>query len=547
MKKISIFAIMILTSIAGYAQDTYENARILGNDLNGTARYVGMGGALEALGADISTISTNPAGIGLFRRSSTSFSFGIVSQEDAHRFDNVGKTNFSFDQIGFVYSMETGYNSYVNFAFNYHKSKNFDQILSAANSLRGASLAKHVFGKSTLNDESYGGYTLDTNNNGVWIGWVDSQSDNRAYTYTELDQMYTNGVTMDAENLDAEGKKAPINTYMEASGYQFNRAHSGWISDFDFNLSGNINNRFYYGLTVGIHHVNYTGYSTYNENIIDVNGTYRGDHCLADERKITGDGADLKFGIIVRPFEESPFRLGLSISTPTWYELKSENHSILYNQTDRTYYNYGYNEYRSSEAYKFSYYTPWKFGLSAGHTIDNFLALGLSYEYSDYSSADTRVIDGYDEYDYAESHSDRVMNRNTEQSLKGVHTLKIGAELKPDQQMAVRFGYNYVSPAYKKNGFRDNMLVSEGNSYSSTADFTNWNDTHRITCGIGYRYEKMNFDIAYQYNVTNGTFYPFQDTSFADPDDGQWLNNFATPADVNFKRHQLLFTIGYTF
>lgn len=50
------------------AQETYQNTRLLGNDLNGTARYVGMGGAMEALGADISTISTNPAGLGLFRK-----------------------------------------------------------------------------------------------------------------------------------------------------------------------------------------------------------------------------------------------------------------------------------------------------------------------------------------------------------------------------------------------------------------------------------------------------------------------------------------------
>lgn len=48
------------------AQETYENAKLMKGDLNGTARYVGMGGAMEALGADISTISTNPAGIGLF-------------------------------------------------------------------------------------------------------------------------------------------------------------------------------------------------------------------------------------------------------------------------------------------------------------------------------------------------------------------------------------------------------------------------------------------------------------------------------------------------
>lgn len=50
-----------LLALPAMAQETYENSRLLGNDLNGTARYVGMGGAMEALGADLSTIRTNPA------------------------------------------------------------------------------------------------------------------------------------------------------------------------------------------------------------------------------------------------------------------------------------------------------------------------------------------------------------------------------------------------------------------------------------------------------------------------------------------------------
>ena len=45
-----------------------------------------MGGAMEALGADISTISSNPAGIGLFRKSTFSGSFGLVTQQDAKEF-----------------------------------------------------------------------------------------------------------------------------------------------------------------------------------------------------------------------------------------------------------------------------------------------------------------------------------------------------------------------------------------------------------------------------------------------------------------------------
>ena len=35
----------------------------------GTARYVGMGGAMTAIGGDASAVQDNPAGLGLYRRS----------------------------------------------------------------------------------------------------------------------------------------------------------------------------------------------------------------------------------------------------------------------------------------------------------------------------------------------------------------------------------------------------------------------------------------------------------------------------------------------
>ena len=63
-----------LVAVPAFAQETYLDTKLVENDLNGTARYVGMGGAMEALGADISTISTNPAGLGLFRKSQVTLS-----------------------------------------------------------------------------------------------------------------------------------------------------------------------------------------------------------------------------------------------------------------------------------------------------------------------------------------------------------------------------------------------------------------------------------------------------------------------------------------
>ena len=100
MKRYLIMSAIALTAVSAIAQETYENAKIATEDLNGTARYVGMGGAMDALGADISVIGTNPAGIGLFRKSNISASLGLVSQVDAKSFGGGHQTNLSFDQIG---------------------------------------------------------------------------------------------------------------------------------------------------------------------------------------------------------------------------------------------------------------------------------------------------------------------------------------------------------------------------------------------------------------------------------------------------------------
>ena len=149
MKRLAIIFISAFAAVSLSAQETYENANIATEDLNGTARYVGMGGAMDALGADISTIGTNPAGIGLFRHSAVNLSFGFVSQQGGQSFADGNKTNMSFDQAGFVYSRRTGRSSFLNFAFNYHKSRNFDYILSAADALNGASQNKLSYMKGS--------------------------------------------------------------------------------------------------------------------------------------------------------------------------------------------------------------------------------------------------------------------------------------------------------------------------------------------------------------------------------------------------------------
>ena len=97
MKKILFAALLLASVMPAAAQETYENVKVAAEDLNGSARYVGMGGAMEALGAELSTMKSNPAGIGLFRRSNATVSFGAVIQGDAPSMSGADKTHMSFD------------------------------------------------------------------------------------------------------------------------------------------------------------------------------------------------------------------------------------------------------------------------------------------------------------------------------------------------------------------------------------------------------------------------------------------------------------------
>lgn len=540
--KYIFFAVSLFAALSANAQETYENAKLAGEDLNGTARYVGMGGAMEALGADISTIGSNPAGIGLFRRSNVSLSAGLLMQSDGKEFSNGKKTNLSFDQIGGVYTTRTGQKSFLNFGFNYHKSKNFDYILNAAGSLNGSSQNKQSYIKGILANENSGGFFVGKDKKGQNVGYVEAPtlnnpSPNVASTWSQIDYLYWN-------NLIPDKNTGRLN-YESASGYNLARANTGYIGNYDFAVSGNLNDRVYLGLTFGMKDVNYKGYSEYRENFNNAGGVL-----VRDERKITGSGFDITAGVIVRPVAESPFRIGAYVKSPTWYDLTTSNTTgLVYAQGTTN------KESYISNSYDFKMWTPWKFGFSLGHTVGNYLALGATYEYENYANINSRVNNGgyYDYYYgqyYESSIPDKNMNAHTKEVLKGVSTLKLGIEYKPVSNVALRMGYNYVGAKYANNGQKDPGLASLGTSYSSTTDYTNWGEINRFTLGVGYQVKKFNIDLAYQYSAQKGSFAPFsnvRDITYTSGTTKITESNIASNTDVKNNRSQLLLTLGYRF
>lgn len=525
MKKIILMA-MAMMPCAMFAQETYENANIVTEDLNGTARYVGMGGALEALGADISTISSNPAGVGTIRRSGLSVTGGLVSQADAPDTKLGDATHASFDQVGLVYVFDLGRGRRINWGFNYHKDRNYNGLLSVKDNLSNSSLDKlsAVKGYEGVY-EPY--FTKDdvmlANGNG----------------FNQLDYLYGNVLGTYWVN----NGQVMWDNY-NGQDYILNRATTGSASTFDFNVSGNVSDNLYLGVTLGVKDIDHRQRTEYIEGLLDGN-TYIGDIVINDYREITGTGYNLKFGAIYQPLNDSPFRVGAYVHTPTWYSLNTYNMTSMYNQLDG---NFGfYDDGNSEESYDYRVNGPWKFGLSAGHVIGNSVVLGATYEYADYGATKTRILDDdYNSY-YLEgsSYNDENMNLHTKQTLKGVSTLKVGAEVYPAENWAVRLGYNYVSAMYDKDGYKDGSIDSPGSFYASQADYTNWGATNRVTCGFGYSKNGFGFDVAYQFSATNGEFTPFMSYLGDGPSDpNRWLSNIVKVKD---NRHQILATLSYKF
>lgn len=519
------------------AQDIYKAEALTGSDLSGTARYVGMGGAMNVLGADLSTMGVNPAATGLFRRSQAALTGGVTAQEGAATMYDVSKARGTFDQGGFVYSAKIGGESvrYLNFGFNYQKRRNFKNY-AAASALLSGNLSQ------TWELRQMAG-ALDLANDG-----------DREYTMPVAAAGY------DAQLIEAAtDANNKITGYRDLNGqsYDYRRVQWGGVQEYDFNLSVNGNDRYYAGLTVGFYNVNMHSGVLYAENFGYSAGN--GAYSMAQEESLTGAGVDVKLGFIFRPIENNPLRIGLAVSSPTWYDLTS-NSDVAFRSTlpfkgeDVTKYHpysSGDDTYTASHFYAGDYdyrlRTPWKVNVGVATTVDKYLALDAEYEFCRYPGCSFGYPSGDGGYYYDEWHSstqkDKYLNDEVSARLKPVHTFRVGAELYLAPGLKARVGYNYVSSPFKDNA-NLNLFTSSPSYYARTnTDYINLSGTHRVTVGLGYSGKHLFFDAAYQYQTQKGTAYAFNYLEDSD----QLITNRLAGQGVDFNRHNAVFTLGYKF
>lgn len=512
----TMVAFALLGGIGASAQTVYDAAKFINKDLTGTARYVGMGGAMGALGGDISTMGTNPAGIGIYRSNDIMATMNYSMNGTSSKYGGMkfteDKNKFSFNNIGAVLSTKVGDHTslrFVNFGFNYQRTNSFYKNMTMEGVANMAGLTQ----ASQMANQAYGADERDLNASGAFnkndIGWLSAL----AYQGYLIDFNPT---------AEFPGQYSPILGIDQRPYMYFNSREAGGIDNYDFNISFNFNDRIYLGLTVGAYDINYRKFSVYDESYDD----YGAGHGLTSSNYIDGTGFDVKFGIIARPFEDSPFRLGFAVHTPTYYKLTLSTGAVL----ESDLYVNGELDYTRVDTYNalggymmdrdFKLHTPWLFNASLGYTIGTNLAFGAEYEYEDYSSMKFKYAD------YGTMPETEIAKEMT----KGVSTFRIGAEYKVAPEFSVRAGYNYSTAIFRSDAWKDMPY----NSINTDTDFANSKGISNYTLGFGYRGKSFYTDLAYKFNNYKEDFYAFDNLDLA-------------PTKVTNNNHQILLTLGMRF
>jgi hypothetical protein len=464
-----------------------------------TARSKAMGGAFGALGGDFSTLSTNPAGIAVYRKSemtitpsvylnNTKSSSGGYASEDS-------KYNFNLKNFGYVaaYTREDGSSvSSFNIGFGFNRLNNFNK-----NSLLQIFDSQH---------SRMDGFVENTNG----IHSTD------LVTYDDWDP-YQNGTPweskmawetylIDVANPDEDGHGDEYfnNLYEGDLVDQINAVQQeGFINEYLFSLGANFGHKFYLGATVGIQDLFYQETANYTEW-----GDF-GRFDYFNYSRTSGLGFNFKIGAILRPTPE--LRLGVAFHTPTFYNLKESYNAWMSSETEMG----NFKEESPYGDYNYKLETPYRAIASVAYQFGKRALLSVDYEYIDYRNIKLRSgQDGYDFYDE---------NAEIKDIYKASSVIRIGGEIRASKVVSLRGGYEIYDNPYNDN---INDVPQPNINYNNVA----------YTGGLGFRFKNGSFDIAYSLSDRTNYSYIYQ------------LNDIQVePVKYNSMIHELMFTFAFRF
>ena len=471
MKRLVYTISFLLLAFGAFAQDLTDALRYSNHRISGTARSAAMGNAFGALGGDFSSLSINPAGIGVYRSGEFTLtpSFGQTTIDGSY-LGNTAKNseyNLSLDNLGYVAAFSTGETSEtgfvsVNFGIGFNKLRNFTM---------------HSLVEGSNSDHSLLTYfTENANNDGL-------SSDN-------LDPYYE-ALAWDTYLINYDDEAGEYWNDLTDNGYGQSQRKTtnrrGYINEYLLSVGANFNHKFYMGATVGIHDVYFKENTNLYEWDAQNNIPYFNNFNFDTYLRTTGNGVNLKFGAIFKPMEQ--LRLGVAFHTPTFYKLNdlytnSMESSITYEDDGVTETQTAYPD--RDGIYDYEIVTPMKAIVSAALVLGKAGLIIVDYEFIDYSTA--KLKNGSDGYEYI-NENQAIANAYRQIGVKTIGNLHVGAELRMNKFFSLRGGYEYFPSPYEM----DYVGTYNPNSIASYSTFAG---------GFGFRQGNVFFDAAYKY-ITN--------------------------------------------
>ncbi len=525
-KYILFVAILFIASLHTYGQGEMDAFKLSRNDQMGTARGISMGGAFGALGAEVTGVAQNPAGIGVYRSSEIVATMDFMSnniETNTEGFKSeTSKFKFAFDNVAYMGYMPLSDNTFksFNFGFSYNRLKNFDRNYSMKGSNLTRSLTDYiaVISNSYSNRElgirdNYDPYNLD-DTGGETLPWLGILG-------------YNAGIINPVSNTEYESAwpaEDPNNYIVDNI---LDVSERGHIESYDFSMGTNISNILYLGLTFSITDVYYNLNTNYTEDFIPIQGRVTG-YYLENWKETTGTGYQVSVGAILKPVDQ--LRLGVAYHSPTWYNLQDARNGYLDALLPDGGEPYGYAPDREEIAYTdYKLQTPGRWVLSAAGIFGTKAILSIDYEYSDYSKMNLKNDNGFEYPD----------NDYIKEDFKGASTLKSGIEYRVNPQFSIRAGYCWAqSPVEKdfKNGKREAMLALN----STMPHLTLEGDANTFSYGLGYKFTPdFYIDLAFSFKAQTDNLYAFSNIPEAGIE--------SIPSKFKNNTYKGLLTLGYKF
>lgn len=478
---------------------------------NGTARSMSIGGAMGALGGDITAAYTNPAGLGFYktREFVISPAFLLNNNKSDFRGTSISSIKKSGFQLGTSGAVFGGKIDRANHSTAFSISVN--QLASYNNKIHYAGLNDYSsYSEQYLEQLAADNADVNAAANNYPFG-----SSLAFFTYL------VDSIADPSGNVTGYRSLVPLNP---AVMQQFDETDAGGLYEVSFGFASNANDKVYLGGSINVPLSFFTQNITYQES--DISGNVHNDFnysTFTQDHTLNGAGLNGRLGVIYRP--QNSLRLGLAFHTPSFMSYTDKLNAAITTDTE------DYAGVQTSKSSDFSnaadevHYneiTPYKIIASAAYVFNEveniklqkgFLTADIEYVNHRGSRFIQQTGGGDSDPDLKDYYNS--LNDVIKSYYKGAFDFRVGAELK-FSPIAVRLGAAYYGSPYDDKAIKANRVMIAG--------------------GVGYRNYGMFIDLTVSQFFNKDVNFPYRLNDKA--------NTFAT---LKNQRTNVLLTVGIKF